>query len=227
MNVNKVVKMGILIAALFAIVFLAGCANWNVNTDTSDVNNQVQCRNRGAGYIWVAGTCCLDENSNDKCDEQEKKAPCDDECSISLCKGDNKKTFYDCVKKADGCRKLEPQEMILGQCGVECFSESDCKSDERCNNNKCEADKCGDGVQGTYENCEECPTDFVREDLVCCSKALKQGNCCTNLECKENEVCTNNICTAVPQPEPSPQPTEPEPAPTNETVSNETQGGTA
>lgn len=184
--------LGILIISL---VILTGCPiQGNFNVDATDEKKQIECKNRGSDYISVAGNCCLDENHNNKCDEEEAKAPCNDECSKPLCLGDNKKTLYDCVKKEDGCKHLESKGMLINECGVECFSESDCKSDERCSSNKCEKDRCKDGVQGTYEDCEECPEDFLQDGQYCCNKKVVQGNCCKTSDCKEHQECKENKC---------------------------------
>lgn len=189
--------LGILIISL---VILTGCPiQGNINVDATDEKKQIECKNRGSDYISVAGDCCLDENRNNKCDNEEAKAPCNDECSQPLCSGDNKKVFYDCVRKEDSCKHLESKGMLIGQCGIQCFSEEDCKSDERCFNNKCEKDRCEDGVQGTYENCGDCPQDFLKDGLYCCNKQVIKGNCCTDVNCAKGETCENNNCKTVPK----------------------------
>jgi len=192
----KLLIVLLLIISSFISLGQVGCQT-NLDVDVNEIKNVEDCKALGNDYITVPGRiCCLDENSNDKCDDQEAQAPCDDECSKPLCLGDNKKIFYDCVKKVDGCKNLEPKGMIINECNVECFSKTDCRSDERCFNHKCEKDKCGDGVQGTYENCEICPEDFLKDGQICCDKKVIQGNCCGNLGCEENQECTNNLCTA-------------------------------
>lgn len=185
---------------MISLLIITGCPfQANVNVDASKEADDFECKNRGADYIDVAGNCCLDENHNNKCDKEESKAPCDDECSEPICSGDNKKIYYDCVKKEDGCKSYEPKGMLLEKCGIQCFSEDDCKSDERCFNNKCEKDRCDDGVQGTYENCENCPKDFLKEGLYCCNKQVIKGSCCSDVNCDKDEICENNVCKAVPK----------------------------
>lgn len=196
---NKYILSLILIIGLVLISGINGCpASVDVGGLVLNIKTEAECSKYAeSGYMWIANVCCLDSNNNNRCDKDERGAQtlCDDECSVPICGGDTKKVFYDCVKKEDGCKDLEPKGMIIGECGIECFSNSDCKSDERCFHNKCEKEKCGDGSCGLYENCENCPQDCLSENHICCNKNSIGGDCCTSEDCENNNTCVKNQCT--------------------------------
>jgi hypothetical protein len=186
---------------LISTITFSGCLS-DIDTGQLFINvkDQYECvKYSNQGYIWVSGDCCLDSNKNQRCDGHEKDAQtlCDDECNPATinCLGDNKRVFYDCVRKTDGCYDLEARGMMIGKCDIECLSNSDCRSDERCFNYKCEKDRCGNNECGSFENCVDCPSDCLKSNQVCCNKIPLEGNCCEDKDCKSEELCLSNKCT--------------------------------
>jgi len=185
--------------ALFGLFLtISGCSpGIDIGDLVINVKTEVECfQYSNTGYIWIANACCLDFNENGRCDADERAGQtlCNDECSQTICGGDNKRVFYDCVRKENGCTQLDAKGVIISECGVECIDGSHCKSDERCFNNKCEKNKCGDGSCGLYEDCGSCEKDCLRENQVCCDKKSIEGDCCTDDDCESEGICESNKC---------------------------------
>ena len=79
---------------------------------------------------------CLDY----KCEinQEEVNTPeeetCVDECFDTDCLGSD---FIDCVSKSDGCRDEINKGKIVGKCGINCLTNSDCSIDKECKNYQC------------------------------------------------------------------------------------------
>jgi len=130
---------------LLSLLILAGCGEIDVSElsdkDLARISEKAVVCNKP--YIRVGMECCLDENDNNICDEDETKKTempqeqpgCTDECSSDSCDGFN---YISCLKGDDGCKDKQNEGKVKNKCGVECLSNSDCKSDEECKNYKCE-----------------------------------------------------------------------------------------
>jgi len=126
----------LIICLMISIILISGCTQIN----------QVDCEEP---YILVEDKCCLDRNNNNICDKDEEIKPeteeseqlsCKDECNPSpyldsaRCEG---KIYFACEKQADGCYDKINKGKVIGKCGVECLTNSDCSHNEECKNNKC------------------------------------------------------------------------------------------
>jgi hypothetical protein len=85
--------------------------------------------------------------------ETEIIVSCSDECSAAECDGYD---YVDCVIGSDGCKDIVVEGTVIGECNVQCLSDSDCASDQGCaSNKKCvdipsETDS-GDGTESMEE----------------------------------------------------------------------------
>ena len=127
------------------------------STDTCENNDYISCLKKEDGcrdkvnkgkILGKCGVecitdddCSLDEEcKNYKCEinqEEENETEeetCIDECFDSSCLGLD---FIDCVSKSDGCRDKVNKGKILGKCGVDCFINSDCSIDRKCEDYQC------------------------------------------------------------------------------------------
>lgn len=142
--------------------------------DPEDITNEGDCIN--AGYLWSNEECCCDLNNNGNCDKYEEPENCVDECSEPVCSGEEGKVYYDCVLQENNCFALVYKGLVIGKCGVECIKNSDCKSDEKCFDNKCEEDiatfeicnnKDDDGDQIIDEGCDDDEDGYWDQSLSC------------------------------------------------------------
>ena len=90
-------------------------------------------------FEYQTGECCLDENANEVCDDDEKEVAeptCEDECTEGSCSGSK---YIACVTGSEGCKVEKAKEKVAGQCGIECVTSDDCESGFSCTaENKCE-----------------------------------------------------------------------------------------
>tara|TARA_Y100000310_G_scaffold336888_1_gene422586 strand:- start:3096 stop:4043 length:948 start_codon:yes stop_codon:yes gene_type:complete len=148
---NKKVYLSILI--LFSIFLLNGQSCEQVDTERiakeiaeENIDKLIVC---DSPYIRYGSSCCLDQNENNICDNDEgtltdeesediivdETVPCLDECLGDGCDGFDS---YSCITQNDGCKDKKSKEIIQGECGVICLINSDCANDEGCNNYQCE-----------------------------------------------------------------------------------------
>lgn len=94
---------------IIGLVFFSGCTDSETPTGEAIVNSQ-------------------EANSYQK--------ECNDECSSSKCED---LIYFSCEDRdSDGCNEEVNKGKVLGKCGVECISDSDCTySYEECKNNLC------------------------------------------------------------------------------------------
>lgn len=95
---------------------------------------------------------------------QEEKPRCSDECSADSCSGPE---FIQCVTKDNGCKYKENKGKIKGKCGVECRSDSDCKSTEGCGDYKC--------VKVAYSMNENIKVDYLTYKITKAESFTKMG----------------------------------------------------
>jgi hypothetical protein len=146
-------KIYVVLVAMILALFLIGCTGEFPDVDLSkvDVDQIIKC---DAPYIRHGTDCCLDQNTNKICDndesanqqvhdvpqsnipgdQQNNDPQCADQCTSSNCKG---KEYFGCKKSDVGCNHEYYIGMTIGECGVECFGNSDCDSDQICVSNLC------------------------------------------------------------------------------------------
>tara|TARA_Y100000310_G_C20522084_1_gene734169 strand:+ start:59 stop:1006 length:948 start_codon:yes stop_codon:yes gene_type:complete len=146
-------KKVLFIGILFLVFFINGCEG----VDTERIAKEIAEENIDklvvcdSPYIRHGSDCCLDQNENNVCDNDEKTLTdeepkgaiveeddtisCSDECSNDGCDGFDP---YSCIMQSDGCKDKKSEGIIQGECGVICLINSDCADDEECNNYQCE-----------------------------------------------------------------------------------------
>ena len=126
-------KVSIIIMILFVLsVFLASC-------QTKPICN--------SPYILVGTSCCLDQNNNSICDNDEQiNSPklldktdsnlsnnCKNECDKNKCVDSS---YFECINQ-DGCNKFIEKGKIAGKCGNQCLKNMDCEFGYKCESNIC------------------------------------------------------------------------------------------
>lgn len=173
-------KKMLIVLLVLGVLFTGGCKVFS-----ADCNEPY--------FEFKRGYCCLDENSNFICDNEEgaggeaerQELSCSDECSEPVCDGRN---YIDCVKKADGCYDAVEKGKFIGKCGVECVRDSDCSSSEECSSNKCvgvekaemgeppeEVEKCDEGTVFSFHHCDKLATGSVDIYLLNSGRDLIEG----------------------------------------------------
>ena len=137
-----IIKKTLLGLFILSILFLSGCDNLQ-NKDTQ----MIECN---YPYIRHASDCCLDQNENKICDEdelieeiveEEKEIICQEECFKDSCEG---KYLKECTLRNNGCYRYHTT-LEVGKCGVECIYDNDCDSGKECISNICEIkDECSE-----------------------------------------------------------------------------------
>lgn len=174
-------KIIIPIIFLLAIIFLSGCEQMDLSKISEDDINRIteQVIVCESPYIRHASGCCLDQNSNNICDNDE---------SLS----DNKEIICELpyIKNAD-------------QCCLDKNNNSICDNDEENISSKC-PDKCStDRCSGKeYIAClrqEDNCYDEINKGIVTgkCDVECKIDDNCDNNEKCENYVCVEKECKQV------------------------------
>ena len=180
------------------VLVVSGCENIDISKLSDEdlgriAEKAIVCNEP---YIRFGTSCCLDKDSNSICDrderelteeeeekedeiveeteleevgeeeEEEEAEGCNDECSSDSCSGFD---YTECLMKSDGCKDKSFRGKIKGKCGVECTTDNDCDSDEKCENYKC----VGEGEEPTVEleveeepEIEEELAEWTDEDLA-------------------------------------------------------------
>jgi len=133
---------------------------------------------------------------------------CKDECSYGTCDGYK---FLDCIQQNDGCNDLISKGITVGECQVQCKSNSDCSSNQECQSyrcvnkaptcvNECSTDKC-EGIQ--YFACEKGSDGcyhLAKNGVI--TKGRCDVECVNDGDCAKGETCyfsaLNQFKTCVP-----------------------------
>ncbi len=130
------------------------CNDWNVCTqDYCSKETEFQCINEIKEVCIGNGICEYGEFGSfdcPDCEDNNRKTidlynyttkdcihetiDCTDECFSDTCKNSK---FHTCILVSQGCNYLGEGEIIEGQCGVECFSNSDCYEGQKCISYEC------------------------------------------------------------------------------------------
>jgi len=145
--------------------------------------------------VELDGECCLDRDYNMICDFKEdgridardkrnidlppseqiiiqEDVPdemiCIDQCKSNSCK---KGVLFECVESIEGCLIKRRVGKVVGECDVECLTDSDCQQGYYCNSSICKSitlEFCGDGVCQQDEDCSSCLGDCPCKDGTFC-----------------------------------------------------------
>lgn len=158
-------KIPLVVFGVLAILLVSGCI-------TGETPGKSTCN---PPYIAYGTDCCLDQNSNDICDNDEGQAQesLKSACPYECCKGVNYKT-----KSCSGGTICENNRCVKPDCPYECckgqyYKTKDCDYNEECVNNQCVIAQC------PYECC----TGRTYQTKTCSG-----GFVCVNNKCEEIKV---------------------------------------
>ncbi|MBS3112906.1 hypothetical protein J4418_02400 [Candidatus Woesearchaeota archaeon] len=80
--------------------------------------------------------CCIDKNFNNICDINERlvDVACQNQCKNDICDGPN---LLKCFNGTFGCTRFADLGILKGECGVECFNNTECGALNYCENYAC------------------------------------------------------------------------------------------
>lgn len=90
-------------------------------------------------------------------------------------------------------------EACVSDCFIELFCDDGVDNNENGLIDEAEArcQECGNSVCESFEDCDSCPSDCLKNGSVCCNALTIIGDCCVDNDCSEGYTCEGNQCTAI------------------------------
>ncbi|MBU1974826.1 MAG: hypothetical protein KKG59_00305 [Nanoarchaeota archaeon] len=146
-------KKIIILFLSLSIIFLVACQDVDLSKVSDEdlgrlAEKAIVCEEP---YMRFGTSCCLDQDANKICDEDEtvnvadgveeetttpepEEILCEDECEENFCED---KEWIECNIGSDGCKHPTNKGFVKGRCFVGCIKQSDCMIRELCEDNVC------------------------------------------------------------------------------------------